>query len=120
MHTVPSSMLFCSLLCAPRNESGGREEELKGGEALVNASHGRAREAWPQLPLWPPGQVPKRRLGQLPFLTFFEEVFSLTDRFKSQPHCFLVTLDKHVLLSESLFTRLENGAVLRAEGDDPH
>lgn len=51
---------------------------------------------------------------------FSEEVFSLTDRFKSQPHCFLVMLDKHVLLSESLFTRLENGAVLRAEGDDPH
>lgn len=68
----------------------------------------------------PPGQVPKRRLGQLPFLTFSEEVFSLTDRFKFQPHCLLVMLDKHVLLSESLFTRLENGAVLRAEGDDPH
>lgn len=68
VHTVPSSMLFCSLLCAPRKESGGREEKLKGGEAHENASHGRAREAWPQLPLWPRGQVPKRRLGQLPFL----------------------------------------------------
>lgn len=46
-------------------------------------------------------------------------VRSPTGECKSQSHRSLVSLDKHFLLSELLWTHLENGAVLSREGENP-
>lgn len=64
--------------------------------------------------------VPKAAVGPLPLPISIEAGLSLTVGFKSQSHHALVTLDKYTLLSEALFTHLENGAILRSEEDDPH
>lgn len=119
----PPHSFFCSLPCTPRKESSQEEwdlwrrKEQKGRRGScehldVGLAPGQSSGAFCLL-------VPEVGIRPLLFPIFIESVLSPTGGFKSQSHHSLVTLDKRLPLSEPSFTHLENGAILRSEGDHP-